>query len=98
VYIKHRLELGPHTAINAKLELHARTGDLAKEGLSAALQRDVQARIEWSGKKLNITNSQDCRLRVGVDLKERAGFVEVRENHLSLKMDSKMQWSVLYDL
>jgi hypothetical protein len=49
VYIKHRLELGPHTAINAKLELHARSGDLAKEGLSH-VARDVQARIEWSGK------------------------------------------------
>ncbi len=77
MYIKHRLELGPHTAINAKLELHARSGDLAKEGLSH-VARDVQARIEWSGKALNITNSQDCRLRVGVDLKERTGFVEVR--------------------
>jgi hypothetical protein len=40
---------------------------------------------------------QDCRLRIGLDLKTRSGYLEIRENHASLKIHSG-GWSVLYDL
>lgn len=97
VYIKHRLELGSHTAVNAKLELHARTSlEAPKTGHD--ISREVQARVELSHKMLNITDSQDCRLRVGVDVGRRTGFLELRENHCSLKVDTANHWSVLYDL
>ena len=43
------------------------------------------------------------RLRVGVDLLSLEGYVEARENHLSLKLacplrGGKVSWSCLYDL
>ncbi len=130
VYVKNRQELGPHTAVNAKLELHAR--GVVGASMKPVSSRDVQARIELSHKMLNITgtpaarlprvsaealthalatfarpslttlccaaDSQDCRLRVGVDVMTRSCYAELRENHLSIKVGSGGTWNVLYDL
>jgi hypothetical protein len=59
IYAKRAVRLGPNTALNAKLELHARH-KLAEEGKFAVTggERDVQARLEMSHKVLNITDSQ----------------------------------------
>lgn len=47
-------------------------------------------------------DSQDCRLRLGVDVRSQSIYAEARENHLSLKFsrerDGKVSYSVLYDL
>lgn len=91
LYLKQRAQLGPQTAVNAKVELHA----LAK-GLTAA-GTDVQARVELSRKLFNITTTQDARLRVGIDLLSRTAYAEIRENHLTVSV-SPGQWSVLYDI
>ena len=66
VYIKNRVKLGEDTALNAKLELHAR----AQVGVGGkALTdggRDVQARLELSHKVLNITGACCRSLPQGV--------------------------------
>ena len=47
-------------------------------------------------------DSQDCRLRVGVDLRTLSVYAEARENHLSLKIERErlgnVSYAVLYDL
>ena len=104
LYIKERVELGLHTALNAKLELHARAKlGVPGEALLSSGARDVQARVELSHKMLNVTDSQDCRLRIGCDLLAQTAYAEARENHLSLKLacplrGGKVSWSCLYDL
>lgn len=50
---------------------------------------------------LNVTTTQDARLRVGVDVLDRSFFAEVRENRLSACVEwrgGKPGWSLLYDL
>jgi hypothetical protein len=53
VYLKNKADLGPHTALNAKLELHSRWAGAGKEPVG-----EVQARLEVSHKALNLTSSQ----------------------------------------
>ena len=47
-------------------------------------------------------DSQDCRLRLGFDVRAQSVYAEARENHLSLKFardrEGKVSYSVLYDL
>lgn len=47
-------------------------------------------------------DSQDCRLRVGVDLRTLSVYAEARENHLSMKLErdrlGSVNYAVLYDL
>ena len=64
----------------------------------SAVETDVQSRVEISQKLLNITDTQDMRLRVGLDLLTRAAYAELRENHLTFKVSSSGSWGVLYDL
>jgi len=93
VYLKNKADLGPHTALNAKLELHSRWAGAGKEPVG-----EVQARLEVSHKALNLTSSQgattsahaarrltpharaakDFRIRVGLDLLDRTVYGEVR--------------------
>jgi hypothetical protein len=51
---------------------------------------------------LPTADSQDCRLRLGVDLRAQSVYAEARENHLSLKFArdraGAFSYSVLYDL
>ena len=79
--------------------MHAKA-DLSK-GLptsASAVATDTQSRVEISQKLLNITDTQDMRLRVGLDVVRRAAYLELRENHLTLKLDSAGSWGVLYDI
>jgi hypothetical protein len=71
VYIKKRLELGAHTALNAKVELHQRLSLPGAQGTKASSEVDdgveVQARVEVSHVALNATSSQ------GMDATGRGG-------------------------
>jgi len=67
VYLKKRLELGPHTALNAKVELHQRV-KVPPAGESLTTDGEVQARLELSHVALNATSSQGmcaCDLQLG---------------------------------
>lgn len=57
VYLKKRLELGPHTAMNAKVELHQRVPTADKVHVDS----EVQARLELSHVALNATSSQGAQ-------------------------------------
>ena len=100
LYLKHRQALGEHTNLNAKVELHARTA--LEGGKLLDVETRVDGRLELSQKLLNLTDSQDCRLRLGFDLRAQSLYAEARENHLSLKFArdraGAVSYSVLYDL
>ena len=63
-----------------------------------ATEWQFKSRCEASLKLLNVTDTQDLRLRLGVNLMDGSGYMEVHENHLQLKGNSKGEWSMLYDL
>ena len=58
VYLKKRVELGPHTALNAKVELHQRVPVPTGDKLDLRANGEVQARLELSHVALNATSSQ----------------------------------------
>jgi hypothetical protein len=98
VYLKKRVELGPHTAVNAKVELHQRVPIPPGDKVDLRADGEVQARLELSHVALNATSSQDFRVRVGLDVLNHVAYGEVRENRLTVKGDTRGQWSVVYDL
>ena len=54
LYLKHRQSLGAHTALNAKVELHAR-GQIG--GPLSEVEKRVEGRLELSQKLLNLTGA-----------------------------------------
>lgn len=68
VYLKKRVELGPHTALNAKVELHQRMPSGGDKVDQRGADGEVQARLELSHVALNATSSQ------GTQTRRRAGW------------------------
>ena len=55
LYLKHRLALGQHTNLNAKVELHARS--TFEGGKLTEVDKRVEGRVELSQKLLNLTGT-----------------------------------------
>ena len=93
LYAKKSFDLGSQTAVNVKAEVVAKQADLQRLG-----KVRTRSRVELSKKLLDATDTQDVRLRCGVELESGTAYAEVRENHLQLKLDSRGVWSMLYDI
>lgn len=100
LYAKKSFDLGRSTAVNLKAEVVCK-----QEGLAflsylnfPKIQTRTRSRVEFSKKLLDVTDTQDVRLRCGVELESGIAYAEVRENHLQLRLNSKGAWSMLYDL
>ena len=93
LYAKKSFDLGSQTAVNVKAEVVAKQADLQRLG-----KVRTRSRVELSKKLLDATDTQDVRLRCGVELESGTAYAEVRENHLQLKIDSRGVWSMLYDI
>jgi len=58
---------------------------------------EIVGKAEVSKTWLNATTTQDCRMRIGMDLSDKRFYMQIRENHLMLESDSLGAWKVLYD-
>jgi hypothetical protein len=58
---------------------------------------EMVGKAELSKTWLNVTTTQDCRIRVGMELSDSRYYMQIRENHLMLEADSVGAWKVLYD-
>jgi len=60
-------------------------------------QVEFNGKLELSKKVLNITTTQDCRLRLGFDVASQKMYLQLRENHVAVEYDSTGYWNILYD-
>jgi hypothetical protein len=93
LYAKKSFDLGNQTAVNVKAEVVAKQESLRRLG-----KVRTRSRVELSKKLLDVTDTQDVRLRCGVELESGTAYAEVRENHLQFRLDSNGVWSMLYDI
>lgn len=97
---KQKNKLNDTTNLNLRFEAVERVNRPFTYGLSGVdtnLKPDMSARIELSKTILGVTNTQDCRLRLGLNLMDRSLYMQARENHFTLSLNSLGQWNMMYD-
>eukprot|EP00240_Pyramimonas_obovata_P014304 CAMPEP_0118930312 /NCGR_PEP_ID=MMETSP1169-20130426/7043_1 /TAXON_ID=36882 /ORGANISM="Pyramimonas obovata, Strain CCMP722" /LENGTH=206 /DNA_ID=CAMNT_0006872643 /DNA_START=111 /DNA_END=731 /DNA_ORIENTATION=+ len=92
---KKKINVNEFTSVNAKIEGTQRTTFGTETSISKAIE--TTGKIELSKKWLNATSTQDCRMRLGLDVLSQKLYMQMRENHVALEWDSAGGWNVLYD-
>eukprot|EP00238_Polyblepharides_amylifera_P003844 CAMPEP_0196586894 /NCGR_PEP_ID=MMETSP1081-20130531/55876_1 /TAXON_ID=36882 /ORGANISM="Pyramimonas amylifera, Strain CCMP720" /LENGTH=186 /DNA_ID=CAMNT_0041908915 /DNA_START=182 /DNA_END=739 /DNA_ORIENTATION=+ len=89
VYVKKKVAINDTTNLNLKLEGVGRIFEGEKKD---AFSPEFNGKVELSKTWLNVTSTQDCRMRIGTVLGSDKVYMQVRENHVVLECDNKGSW------